>query len=218
MQSDHPPFKFSEITESFVHTQLEKLDSRKATGVDNISARLLKDASHIMAKPLTKLMNASLKTGTIPLDWKKARVSPIFKAGDPEEASNYRPISILPICMKVFERAVHTQLYAFIKEHNIMCTNQSGFRPQHSTATALLEVTDGIISNMDRGLLTGAVYLDLKKAFDTVDHATLLKKLSHMGIRDVELKWFEDYLSNRSQCVKVDNCTSEFLEITYGVP
>ena len=99
----------------------------------------------------------------------KSRVTPIHKADDPQNPSNYRPISILPVCMKIFERAVHTQLYSYLKEIGILCEQQSGFREGHSTVTAVTNVTDHIYQSMDRGQLTGAVFLDLKKAFDTVD-------------------------------------------------
>jgi hypothetical protein len=220
-QSDfpkYPPFKFEEITPDSVNKQLQHLDSRKATGTDNLNARLLKDGAHIISFPLAKIMNTSLRTGKIPLEWKQASVTPIFKAGDPQEASNYRPISILPICMKVFECAVHTQLYAFVQANGILCINHSGFRKSHSTCTALIEVTDTILSNMNEGLLTGAVYLDLKKAFDTVDHQTVLKRMSSLGIKDTELSWFSDYLDNRKQCVRINNTESEYLQVNCGVP
>ncbi len=102
------------------------------------------------------------------MDWKKAHITPIFKSGSAEEASNYRPISILPICMKIFVHAVHFQLYVFVQEYSLLCENQSGFRQKYSTCTALTEITDIILGNMNRGPLTSAVYLDLKNVFDTV--------------------------------------------------
>jgi hypothetical protein len=163
-------------------------------------------------------MNQSLRTGIIPVSWKKARVTPIYKDSNPLSPSNYRPISILPVVMKVFERAVQKQLVSFLKENSILCDQQSGFRECHSTLTATTDVTDFILQNMDQGLLTGAVYLDLKKAFDTVDFETLLYKLHCLGVKDTEHLWFQNYLQERSQCVVHDTSPSEELNVSCGVP
>ena len=198
--------------------QLQTLQSSKATGLDNINSRLLKDAAAVVAQPLTDIMNQSLRTGIIPVSWKKARVTPIYKDSNPLSPSNYRPISILPVVMKVFERAVQQQLVKFLKENSIFCDQQSGFRECHSTHTATTDVSDYILQNMDRGLLTGAVYLDLKKAFDTVDFQTLLFKLRCLGITDVEYTWFENYLYDRRQCVSHNSSRSDELGVSCGVP
>ncbi len=116
--------------------------------------------------------------------------------------------------MKFFERAVNTQLSEFVRDHSIICENQSGFRQD----TALLDVTDTILSNMDKGLLTGEVYTDLKKAFDTVDHVTLLNKLNKLGIPCTELCWFDSYLTDRELCVWYGYNNSDFLLVSYGLP
>ncbi len=118
--------------------------------------------------------------------------------------------------MKVFEWAVKTWLSEFVRDHSIMYENQSGFRQGDSTCTALLDVTDTILSNMDKGLLTGAVYMDLKKGFDTLDHATLLNKLNKLGTQGTEQ--FDSYLTDREQCVR-DGCNNlDFLPVSYSVP
>ena len=119
---------------------------------------------------------------------------------------------------EIFERAVQKQLTAYFKKHSILCTEQSGFKEQHSTLTATLDVTDHILENMDEGLYTGAVYLDLKKAFDTVNSDTLLFKLKCLGIENNELYWFQNYITDQSQCVQHATATSEYLPITCGVP
>ena len=193
------------------------LKPSKATGLDNINARLLRDSSDVIAQPLTKIMNASLTSGIVP--WKEARVSPIYKSNCPTCPSNYRPISILPVCMKLFEKAIQKQLVDYLTDNSILCPQQSGFRKCHSTQTATIDVTDFILSNMDKGNLTGAVFIDLKKAFDTVDIETLLFKLQCLGINNTfKLLWFRNYLKSRNQCVQHKTELSEKLTISCGVP
>ena len=183
-------FHFSIISEEVVSKLLRNLDGGKATGLDNISPKFLKVGYEQLAKPLAYIMNLSLATVAVPSAWKASRVSPIFKEGDPLDTSNYRPISVITACMKVFEKIVHTQLYNFIDHNNILTTNQSGFRPMHSTQTCLVDVSDYLLNNMSSSLFTGAVFLDLKKAFDTVHHNVLINKLQSLGIYGLELGWF----------------------------
>jgi retron-type reverse transcriptase len=131
---------------------------------------------------------------------------------------NYRPISILPVLSKVFERVVHRQLYAYLEENNLLSKNQFGFRTKSSTQHAVTKFSDSIRQNMDKGLMTGAIFIDLRKAFDTVDHARLLSKLTIYGIRNDELMWFEDYLFNRTQFVAFEGVESSVQPISCGVP
>ena len=210
--------QFSNIEVDFVCKQLLNLGTGKATGIDGLNSKLLKAGAHQIAKPLTHIMNCSISTATIPPEWKTAIVTPIFKSGTRSDCSNYRPISVLPVVSKILERAVHRQVYNHLLDHNLLTDTQSGFRPQHSTLTAAIDVTDDILSNMDNGKLTGAVFLDLKKAFDTVDHQVLLSKLAKLGILNTELTWFTNYLSNRYQCTVVNNAHSEYKCIPVGVP
>ena len=209
---------FSCIEEEFVRNQLLKLSVGKATGIDGLNSRLLRAGAHQIARPLTFIMNLTITTGIIPPEWKTAIVTPIFKAGSKKECSNYRPISVLPVVSKILERAIHDQLYHHLSENNLLTSTQSGFRPKHSTLTAAIDVTDYILSNMDNGDLTGAVFLDLKKAFDTVDHTILLSKLSHLGVIGKELNWFANYLKNRQQCTVIDSMYSGYGQVKVGVP
>ena len=117
--------------------------------------------------------------------------------------NNYRPISVLPICMKIFEKLVHKQLSVYLDRNNIISENQSGFRPMHSTQTCLLKVSDYLLENMNSGNFTGAVFLDLKKAFDTVHHGRLIRKLHHFGVRGLELDWFSSFLNGRRRQQKL---------------
>ena len=211
-------FNFVPIKIEFTKKELQKLRASKATGLDGINTRLLKDASDVVAGPITNIMNASLKTGIVPSMWKHAKVTPIYKGDSPQHPSNYRPISVLPACMKIFERAVQQQLLAYFKTNGILCDEQSGFRERHSTTTATTHITDYLLQNMDDGYLTGAIYLDLKKAFDTVDTDTLLFKLKCIGIKGSEITWFNNYLNERKQQVKFQSHLSSSLDINCGVP
>ena len=211
-------FMFESISCNFVKKQLQLLCISKATGSDGISARLLKMAAEYISVSLTHILNMSLKTGQVPQEWKHAKVIPLHKDGTKDDTNNYRPISVLPVLSKIMERAVHDQLYRHLSKHQLLNKWQSGFRPGYSTATALTYVTDLLLKEIDSKHVTGIIFLDLKKAFDTVDHELLLNKLEQYGIQQNEHKWFKSYLSSRTQSVKVNNIISDDLGIEYGVP
>ena len=124
-------------------------------------------------------------SGIFPDDWKCARATPLFKQGEASDLNNYRPISVISVIAKVFERIVYDQLYNFLSDEDIISTHQSGFRSLHSTVTALLEATDNWAFDIDRGNVNAVVFLDLKKAFDTVDHDILLSKMNLYGIQEI---------------------------------
>ena len=166
-------FEFAEIEPSRVLKLLSKLDVTKATGLDQISNKVLKQAAPVIYKQLTELFNLSLKSGEYPDDWKLAKVSPVFKAGKRNDPNNYRPISILSTISRVFEKLVYEQIYNYLTKNNLLDSRQSGFRSLHSTVTAFLDLTNQWCFNIDRGLVSGILFLDLKKAFDTVDHQLL---------------------------------------------
>ena len=160
----------------------------------------------------------SLNHGCFPDDLKVARVIPIYKGGKQEEFSNYRPVSILPVCSKLLEKIVHKQLYKYITDNNIMYDGQSGFRKHHSTCTALIKTIDKWNDEIDVGKYVGAVFVDLSKAFDMVNHELLIEKLHTLGIKENENLWFKSYLTNRTQCVSVNDSVSTPNVISSGVP
>ena len=161
---------------------LLKINVNKSSGLDNIPNKLLKMAAEIVSQSLTHIFNKSLCTGIFPNDWKLARVIPIHKNGAKYDLNNYRPISIISAVAKVFERIIHDQFYHYLTNHNLLTKCQSGFRASHSTVTTLLETTNKWSVNIDNGLLNGVLFIDLKKAFDTIDHKILLQKLAHIMV------------------------------------
>ena len=188
----------------------------KGTGLDKISSRLLKLLATVISPSVTYLINISLKSGIVPYIWKKAKVTPIHKDGPRSDPSNYRPISVLPILSKILERCVLDQLYQYLDNNNLISQWQSGFRPNFSIGT-LTYITESILSGIDSGLLTGIVYIDLKKAFDTVDHGTLLHKLSLYGLQGIVNRWLTDYFRNRTQVTCVNGVSYDRKPIKYGV-
>ena len=160
----------------------------------------------------------SLIQGCVPDKLKVAKVTPIFKSGNKEELSNYRPISILPICSKILEKIVHKQLYKYVTDNDLMYDGQSGFRKQHSTSTALVKTIDEWNMEIDKGKYVGAIFVDLSKAFDMVNHRLLINKLNSLGITGIENNWFNSYLKNRTQCVSINGTVSTNNIIMSGVP
>ena len=211
-------FTIRDITVAETRKALKELKPRKATGLDGIPSRLLKDAANVLAGPLTEIFNMTVGQGKIPKEGKKAKVIPVHKSGPRDDPENHRPISILPVVSKVLERLIHGQLSAYLKRMNFLCENQSGFRRNHSTATAVTHFTDNILTNIDKGLITGTVFIDFSKAFDTVEHDILLNKLEHYGVCSQSLRWFKDYLHERKQTVPIDTERSDELAIVTGVP
>ena len=214
----HCVFNFSNITDDAVLRKILKLKSNKGVGPDNISPKLIKDSAEVIAPYLSYIFNLSLSEGKFPDDWKSARVCPIFKSGKRDECANYRPISILSAISKIFEKLVFEQLSRYLTTNKILTDYQSGFRKGFSTCFSLLRTTNEWLVNMDKGLINGVVFLDLKKAFDTVDHDILIKKLEFYGIKNNTLRWFISYLSHRKQVCKVGMSVSNSENIKTGVP
>jgi len=197
---------------------IDLLKRKHSSGHDNISSALLKDIKSEIAKPLTILFNKSLSEGCVPDDMKLAEVIPIFKAKNREHLNNYRPISLLPTFAKLIEKLVHKRLYNFLSSQSLFYPSQYGFRPQHSTNHAVHEFIDNTIQSVENKKHTLSVFLDLSKAFDTIDHTILINKLNWYGVRGRALDWFKSYLSRRKQYVQYYKSSSDTLTVPCGVP
>ena len=166
-------FELNATSVSKVLALLSKLCKSKATGLDKISARFLRESADLITNHLCAIFNQSIVSGVFPDEWKLSKVIPLFKQGERSDLNNYRPIPVIPVVAKVFERIIYDQLYDYLTENNLISSHQSGFRSLHSTVTALLEATDNWAYNIEQGKVNAVVFLDLKKAFDTVDHDIL---------------------------------------------
>ena len=197
---------------------LNGINACKATGLDNIPAKFVTDASEIITSPLTHIINLSLSQGIMPDDLKNARVVPLHKKTSKTDVGNYRPVSVLNVISKVFERVVHDQLHQYMHDMNLLYEYQSGFHKSYSTDTCLMHLTDYIQLEMDKGNYVGMILLDLQKAFDTVNHDILLGKMKAMGCSNSAVKWFRSYLSDRKQLTDLSGTRSELDNITCGVP
>ena len=211
--STHNAFTFDQVSENDTLKLLCNLKESKSTGPDKINARLVKDSAEVICPTLTKLFNRSLWQGIFP-----ATVSPMYKNGDKSDCTNYRLISVLSTIAKILEKIVYNQLISYINENKILTNNQFGFRKSHSTTTSLLKSTNKWFLNIDKGLINGVLFLDLRKAFDTVDHKILIDKLKLYGITGSTLNWFMSYLDKRYQTCKVNNVKSSKKLIKCGVP
>ena len=197
---------------------ITSLKSKNSSGHDNINSKFLKLIKQDIISPLVILFSKSLETGVVPDLMKLAEIIPIYKSKDKTLLNNYRPISLLPIFSKLMEKIVHIRLYNFLMSKQIFYNSQYGFRKHHATTHAIHEFVDNTVNAFDNKLLTLSVFLDLSKAFDTIDHNILLKKLDWYGIRGKALDWFRSYLTDRTQYVKYNNATSSIKTLPCGVP
>jgi exonuclease III len=197
---------------------LIKIDQKKSTGDDKLDPFFLKTSATVIFEYITHIFNLSITTGVIPSTWKTAHVLPLHKGGDTYNMNNYRPISKLSCLSKILESLINSQLKSFLSLSSFLSPSQSGFRARHSTISAASLVVNDVIAALDNKQHCAALFVDLSKAFDTVDHHLLLNKLSLMGFDHMSLQWFKSYLTGRSQCVKVGKIISPFLDIDKGVP
>ena len=209
---------FEKVKKEDIIKIIENLKPKTSSGIDNISNKLLKLINYEIAEPLTCIVNQILETGIFPEKLKLAKVIPVYKKDEKFKLNNYRPISVLPSMSKVVERVIHQQLHSYFDKHKLYFQGQYGFRKDHNTELALLELIDRLTKTIDNGEIPINIYLDLSKAFDTLDHRILLHKLHYYGIRNTALALFESYLSHRYQYVNYNDNISNELLIKTGVP
>ena len=206
------------VEENEVLKQIQALKIKKSPGHDDIKPSIIKASYSLLVKPLTYIYNLSFYSGVVPDIWKIAKVIPIFKSGDRSDTNNYRPISLLSCFEKIMERLLAKRILSFVRKHKILYRLQFGFREGHSTTHALLELLEKIYTNLDDGKFCVGIFLDLSKAFDTIDHSILLTKLKHYGLRGKICEWFASYLSNRKQYTFANGTSSSYGLIQKGVP
>ena len=213
-------FVFAQVTPDIIKEVAKGMAPKTSSGPDNLSSKLLKDILMLIVDPLCHLFNLSFQTGYIPNRFKVAKVIPIFKCGDEHLFTNYRPISLLSSISKLLEKIVAKQMHGFLTSNNILYKHQYGFRKSHNTTHAVFHFLNKIHEalNLHVPEYTMGIFLDLKKAFDTVNHTILIEKLEHYGFRGVAGDWFRNYLTGRWQYVSIDGVDSDKAEITCGVP
>ena len=187
-------------------------------GHDGMSSKVIKQTYHIYLPVLVHLLNLSITQGYFPPKLKIAKVVPLFKSGNSELLSNYRPVSILPCLSKIFEKIIYTRIMTFFEDKKLFSENQFGFRENRGTTLAILTLINKVVTGFNENKNTLGVFLDFRKAFDTVNHKILLKKLDKYGIRGNCLKLIESYLSNRQQFVQINEVNSSMQSIHCGVP
>ncbi len=201
-------FCINHVTEQDVRSVVLSLKN-KCPGSDSISTKIAKQTLELYITPLTHIINQSFLSGCVPDNLKIAKIIPIFKSGNKSTCSNYRPISILSFFSKVLEKLMYIRLINYLEQNDVLYDYQFGFRKHFSTNHALIGLVDKISKALDKGDLLVGVFLDLSKAFDTVNHCILLDKLAQYGIRGTPLKWFQSYLSNRKQFVLYNESVSD---------
>ena len=207
-------FNFDYTNPDDIGKIIRNLRPKSSAGYDNISTKLLKEIEHVISRPLSIMINQSLCIGIFPDKLKIAKVIPLYKKDDNKSFGNYRPISLFSSISKIFKRVAFNQLYTYLTSNDLLYESQYGFRKFHSTKLAALEFTDRIKKEMDARKIPFSIFLDLSKAFDTLDDSVLLSELQYYGIRDTALNWFKRYLAKRTR----DGISSSIREIETGVP
>ena len=209
-------FEFQHITSDKIEKIIDKINIKKASGFDNIPAKVIKQCKPIISNQLTSLINLSIDTGVFPDSLKKAQVTPLHKKNDPLSKTNYRPVSVLPVFSKIFEKVFETQLSDFFDTifNPFLCA----FRRGHGCQTTLLRLLEDWREALDKNYYIASVLMDLSKAFDCLPHAILLDKLSAYGVSDNSVSLLKSYLSNRKQQIKVNSVLSNWADIHKGVP
>ena len=211
-------FKIREVAIEEVLLEIKNLKVSKPSGIDHISTRILKDALWILAHQFTWLLNLTIRLKSIPTDWKSAKISLVPKDGNLTDINNFRPIAILPVVSKVMEHLIQAQTMTYLEDNNILDQNQGGFRKNNSTTATTSSMLDDIYENINNQQLTFSVFIDFRKAFDSINHEILIKKLSKVGFHQDTVEWYRHYLTGRKQCSVVNGVRSSLLDITCGVP
>jgi hypothetical protein len=206
------------VTKCEILDIISNLKTTKPYDLSELPVPIVKNIANKLSEPIMHLINQSFSTGIVPKAMKIANITPIFKSGDCHDMANYRPISKLIWLSKILERAMHDRIYKFLETNKSLYNKQFGFRKNHSTTYAIMEVVDKLTEALDQRKTTIGVFLDLSKAFDTIKHDILFDKLNYYGIRGMALEWFKSYLTDRFQQVTFNKTLSKLTSIHCGVP
>jgi len=217
-KSPDSSFAFNPVSSLEIEFEISSIPNSKSHGLYSCPTQLLKYSSNVISGILAEILNLSIFSGVYPNKLKMAKIVPIFKQDDETDANNYRPISLLSNFNRIFEKIVFKRMESFIERKNLLSSSQYGFRKAHSTEHAILDIVNAIQTNMDNRLFSCGIFIDLKKAFDTVDHKILLCKLEHYGFRGLINNWFSSYLQGRTQTTQVGQHVSHRNDATCGVP
>ena len=211
------PFEFKPTSEREVYEQLLRLDVNKGPGIDCFDVKSIKSIANIISPHLATLFNLCISSAIYPKCLKVAKCIPVYKGNplDPSLPINYRPISILTAINKVFERIIHNQLSKYLEENNLLPQFQYGYRKQHNTSQAIIDLTDHITQECARKHITIAIFMDLSKAFDTVNKSILEQKLGELGLNECSTALINSYVSDRKFCMNSDN---KYYHLEHGVP
>ena len=210
--------QLSSISPGEIIDIINNLEAKKSSGHDNIPVNFLKLTGESVSKSLAKIFNLSITTGVYPSLLKIAKVTPIFKKGNHLLPNNYRPISVLGHINKIYEKLLFSRLSTHFNQNNLLYKYQYGFREGHSTTHALVELTDSLKNSIDNGNYACGIFIDLSKAFDTVNHDILIDKLKNYGISDNAIELMKSYLEDRLQYVEINKTKSSLDKVTCGVP
>lgn len=208
----------SPCSELEIYSFLMRLNKNTAAGNDEIKAIPITFVANLLSAPLQHICNRALVTGIFPAAMKTARVTVLHKGGPINDFNNYRPISVLPLFSKVLENVIKTRITKFLDDHELLVCEQFGFRAKKSTEMALLGIKEQIAKNIDSKEFTLGIFLDFRKAFDSVKHDILFKKLPYYGIRGIALELVRSYLTDRLQYTCVHGYNSQLKPVTLGVP
>lgn len=211
------PNDFRTVDIQYILRALTELKNGKASGPDRIPVGLVKDASEFITLPLTLIYNSSLTSGVFPYIWKVAKVTPIFNSGARDDVNNYRPISVLSIFGRILEKIVHDRLIHYFNEKQLLTKNQLAFRKLHSTITSLINSTDEWLNNIDSQKINIAMFLDTKKAFDTVNHKMLLENVFRHVVWGKAISWFRSYFTERKQFCRMNGEYPKSSGVTCGM-
>lgn len=211
-------FFVSPVCEEEVWGVIKTCNNKTSCDIDDINMKTIRVVAMEIVKPFTHICNLSFQCGQFPSRMKMAKIIPLYKSGDKQCFNNYRPVSLLPQFSKILEKLFDKRIRNFIDKHNLLTDSQYGFRQNRSTSLALIDLVEEISNCIDKKKFVVGIFIDLQKAFDTIDHNILINKLENYGIRGIAKQWLQSYLTGRMQCVQFEKSRSEFRPITCGVP